>query len=138
MKTTCKLVKAEKGSIFVLTEEGYDFSVKAYPELAEERKVGSPVNRYEFMVPKTWIDEGWVKEVNYKMTVSSPISRCGKIETLIGDDGNWWLHELEHDVYLNTGYNYCHMAEHDVIPRAKQDNKRFEWSVMIIGREVVK
>lgn len=52
---------AARGKHFVLTSEGY----KHTPDRVKpERAVGKPVRGYEHFVPQSWIDKGYVEEVD--------------------------------------------------------------------------
>ncbi|MCM1501042.1 MAG: hypothetical protein NC124_21500 [Clostridium sp.] len=62
---------AEKGNIFVLTEHGY----KRTPEnVKSEREIGSPVKGFEYRVPASWIEKGYVREVKQNEVVMQ--ERC--------------------------------------------------------------
>lgn len=52
---------AANGKHFVLTEKGYE---KTPDDVKKERKVGEPVKGFEYKVPVTWSENGWVDEVN--------------------------------------------------------------------------
>lgn len=50
---------ADKGKHFVVTEYGYE---KTPDRVKPERKVGAPIEDYEYRVPTSWVDKGYVKE----------------------------------------------------------------------------
>lgn len=55
---------AAKGKHFVLTQKGYD---ETPDSVKLEREVGKPVSTqlgYNKSVPTSWINNGWVEEVN--------------------------------------------------------------------------
>lgn len=54
---------AEKGIVFVLTEEGYN----ATPERVKvEREVGKPIKGFEEKVPNSWLEKGYVRAEEWK------------------------------------------------------------------------
>lgn len=52
--------EAKKGMQFVLTEKGYN---KTPDSMKHERKIGEPIKGYEFGVPVSWIQKGYVVEI---------------------------------------------------------------------------
>lgn len=50
---------ATAGNIFLLTKKGFE---RTPDEVKKERKIGSPVKGFEYSVPASWIDKGYVKE----------------------------------------------------------------------------
>lgn len=53
-------INAKDGYIFVLTPEGYE----ATPDhVKPERAVGQPVPLFSYAVPISWIERGWVREI---------------------------------------------------------------------------
>lgn len=52
---------AEKGKHFVLTELGYE---KTPDRIKQERKIGESINGFEYKVPTSWIDKGYVQETS--------------------------------------------------------------------------
>lgn len=56
-------VLADKGNIFVLTEEGYEHCKRFCKEqVLKEREIGKPVGQYTDNVPASWIKKGWVRQ----------------------------------------------------------------------------
>ena len=55
---------AQKGNIFVLTKEGYEYCRKSCrKDVVDEREVGKPVGEFTDYVPDSWLKKNWVKEV---------------------------------------------------------------------------
>lgn len=53
---------ADTGKQFVTTQKGYD---KTPDAVKQEREVGKPVSKYfSKRVPCSWVDNGWVEEVD--------------------------------------------------------------------------
>lgn len=50
-------VTASKGHIFVLTEKGYE---KTPEHVKAERAVGKPIRGFEYRVPVSWVENGYV------------------------------------------------------------------------------
>lgn len=51
---------AENGKHFVVTVKGYEHTPD---KVKPERAIGKPVKGYEYSVPQSWIDKGYVEEV---------------------------------------------------------------------------
>lgn len=52
---------AEKGNHFILTEKGYK---KTPDRVKQERMIGKPLKGFEYDVPTSWIDKGYVQETS--------------------------------------------------------------------------
>lgn len=50
----------KEGKIFVLTRYGYE---KTPTNVKPERAVGKPVKEFEYSVPSSWIEKGYVEEI---------------------------------------------------------------------------
>lgn len=50
-----------RGKQFVVTDEGYKHTPEA---VKPEREIGKPIRGYERSVPQSWIDKGYVEEVD--------------------------------------------------------------------------
>lgn len=53
--------EAESGKRFVLTVKGYE---RTPDRVKLERAAGKSVKGYEYSVPQSWIDKGYVEEVS--------------------------------------------------------------------------
>lgn len=51
---------AEKGNIFVLTKKGYE---KTPCRVKPEREIGKPIREFEYKVPPSWIEKGYVEQI---------------------------------------------------------------------------
>lgn len=56
MKTRLDKCIADKGKCFILTKKGYEKNP------SPERKIGFSVPGFEEVVPRTWIEKGYVVE----------------------------------------------------------------------------
>lgn len=54
---------AKDGCIFVCTEYGYENTLD---HIKPERAVGEPVKGFEYSVPVSWVEKGYVEEVKEK------------------------------------------------------------------------
>lgn len=52
---------AQKGKHFVLTEKGYK---KTPDNVKPERSIGKPLKGFEYSVPTSWFEKGYVEEVD--------------------------------------------------------------------------
>ncbi len=50
---------AAEGKHFVVTELGYE---KTPDKVKPERKIGEPIRGFEYRVPVSWIEKGYVEE----------------------------------------------------------------------------
>lgn len=53
-------VNAKQGCVFVVTEYGYK---RTLDHIKPERAVGKPVKGFEYSVPRSWLEKGYVQEV---------------------------------------------------------------------------
>lgn len=76
---------AEKGKLFVVTEKGYE----ATPDKVKyERTVGQPIQGLEGRVPESWIEKGYVQQVDAK-EVYIPFTHEGKEHYLYITNSRW-------------------------------------------------
>lgn len=55
---------AEKGNIFVLTKKGYE---QTPCRVKPEREIGKPIREFEYKVPSSWIEKGYVEQIHEKV-----------------------------------------------------------------------
>ena len=123
-------VNAKKGYCFVVTEDGYSFSVNCNQKLKEERAVGRPIKRYEFSVPDTWLENGWVREAEIKFGPKRKPSKVKNLGVSIYSDECWWLEDVDKNMCAKTKYHRECMVKDDVIPRVLQDDKELQWVIL--------
>lgn len=51
---------AEKGNIFVITKKGYE---QTPCRVKTEREIGKPIREFEYKVPQSWIEKGYVEQL---------------------------------------------------------------------------
>lgn len=61
MKIGSVKMLADEGKIFVLTKRGYE---KTPDDVKKERSIGKPLKGFEYHVPASWVEKGYVEEVS--------------------------------------------------------------------------
>lgn len=60
--------RAGAGKIFVLTNLGYE---KTPNNIKSERAIGKPVKGFEYSVPASWLNKGYIEEIEEEQTINS-------------------------------------------------------------------